>query len=160
MFDRLHPVAKVLERARDEAAVLGSQDLEAEHILLALAAGDDPVVHGVLTGAGLDRDALRRALEAQEEAALASVGVSRAAFDLPPRPPLKRTPGWSTSAKQAMIRAKTIATARHEARLEPPHLLIGVLRAEAGPVPRALAFASADPRLMAAETETALAGRH
>ena len=83
MFERFPRASRlVLERARDEAAVLGSKDLEAEHILLALTRDDDPVVRGVLSEAGLDRAAVRRALEAQDEAALGGVGISRAAFDL------------------------------------------------------------------------------
>jgi ATP-dependent Clp protease ATP-binding subunit ClpA len=156
MFERFPRASRlVLERARDEAAVLGSKDLEAEHILLALSRDDDPVVHGVLTGAGLDRDALRRALEAQDEAALASVGVSRAAFNLPARP-LMRTPGWSTSSKQVMIRAHDAAVGRRELRIQPGHLLLGVLRAEAGTVPRTLAFAGVDQLELATKTQAAL----
>jgi len=149
---------RVLKRARDEAAELGAPNLEAEHMLLALARDEDPVVRQVLAAARLEHETLLDALEAQEEAALASVGVSRAAFGLPRRP-LGRTPGWGTSSKQALIRAKTVAAARRDGRIEPPHILIAVLRAEAGPVPRALAFAGVDRLVLAAQTETALAGR-
>ena len=150
---------RVLERARDEAAVLGSPNLEAEHLLLALTRDEDPVVRQVLAAARLEHDALRQALEAQDEAALASVGVSRAAFALPPSRPLTRMPGWSTSSKQALIRAKTIAVARRDRHIAPAHLLLGVLHAEAGTVPRALAFAGVDQIGLAVQTETALAGR-
>ena len=127
MFERFPRASRlVLERARDEAAVLGSKDLEAEHILLALTRDPDPVVHAVLSQAGLDRDAVRRAIEAQDEAALASVGVSRAAFSLPPARPLMRTPGWGTSSKQAMIR-RDGGRPSPRSRIEPGHLLLGVL---------------------------------
>ena len=155
MSDRSHPVARVLERARDEAAVLGSKDLEAEHLLLALARDDDPVVHEVLGGAGLDRDTLRRALEAQDEAALAGVGVSRAAFSLPPARPLTRSPGWGTSSKQAIMRGRA-AVGRRDGRMQAGHLLLGVLRAEAGTVPRTLAFAGADKTELETKTRAML----
>jgi ATP-dependent Clp protease ATP-binding subunit ClpA len=147
---------QVLERARDEAAVLGSPSLEAEHVLLALAALNDPVVNPLLAGTGIDREALRRAIEAQGEAALAAVGVSRAAFNLPPMPRLTRSPLWGTSSKQAIIRAKQIATARHERRVLPAHLLLGVLAAEAGTAVRALDAAGADRAELAAATTAAL----
>jgi|BarGraNGADG00312_1021997.scaffolds.fasta_scaffold53417_2 ATP-dependent Clp protease ATP-binding subunit ClpA len=160
MFERFpRSSRRVLQRARDEAAVLGSPKLEAEHLLLALTRDEDPVVRQVLATARLEHDALRQALEAQDEAALASIGVSRTAFALPPNRPLTRTPGWSTSSKQALIRAKTVAAARHDGHIEPPHLLLAVLRAEAGTVPRALAFAGVDRIGLAVQTETALAGR-
>ena len=159
MFERFPRASRlVLERARDEAAVLGSKDLEAEHILLALTRDPDPVVRGVLSEAGLDRDAVRRAIEAQDEAALASVGVSRAAFSLPPARPLMRTPGWGTSSKQTMIRA--MDAGRSVSRIEPGHLLLGVLRAEAGTVPRTLAFAGVDQVELATKTQAALDAMH
>ena len=110
----------------------------------------------MLSEAGLDRDAVRRAIEAQDEAALASVGVSRAAFSLPPARPLMRTPGWATSSKQVMIRAHDAAVGRREPRIQPGHLLLGVLRAEAGTVPRALAFAGVDQIELATKTQAAL----
>jgi len=155
MSERFHPVARVLEHARDEAAVLGSKDLEAEHLLLALARDEDPVVRDVLGGAGLDRDTLRRALVAQDEAALAGVGVSRAAFSLPPARPLTRSPGWGTSSKQAIMRGRA-AVGRREGRMQAGHLLLGVLRAEAGTVPGTLAFAGADQSELETKTRVAL----
>ena len=154
MSERSHPVARVLEHARDEAAVLGSRDLEAEHLLLALARDDDPVVRKVLGEVGLDRDTLRRALVAQDEAALAGVGVSRAAFSLPPARPLTRSPGWGTSSKQAIMRGRA-AVGRRES-MQAGHLLLGVLRAEAGTVPRTLAFAGADQSELETKTLAAL----
>ena len=155
MTERSHPVARVLERARDEAAVLGSKNLEAEHLLLALARDEDPVVHEVLAGAGLDRDTLRRALVAQDGAALAGVGVSRAAFGIPSPPRLMGTPGWGNSSKQAIMRGRA-AVGRREGRMQAGHLLLGVLRAEAGTVPRTLAFAGVDQVELATKTLAAL----
>ncbi len=40
--------------------------------------------------------------------------------------------------------------------MQPGHLLLGVLRAEAGTVPRALAFAGADQVELATKTQAAL----
>ncbi|NLE22742.1 MAG: Clp protease [Actinobacteria bacterium] len=157
MFERFPARSrKVLERARREAAVLGSQDLQAEHILLALTSDPDPVVAGVLAEAGLDREAVLRALDAQEEAALATVGVSRAAFGLPPARPLRREPGWATTSKQALVRAQRSAAARRDRSIRPAHLLLGVLHAEAGAVPRLLAFAGVDGVELTTRVEAAL----
>ncbi len=89
-------------------------------------------------------------------AALMTVGVSRAALGLPPRRSLMRTPGWGTSSKQALMRAKTIAGARRDKRMDPSHLLLGLVRAEAGTVPRVLAFAGVDTAELAARAEAAL----
>jgi hypothetical protein len=91
-----------------------------------------------------------------DEAALASVGISRAAFGLPRVRPLMRTPGWGTSSKQVMIRARDAAVGRREPRIQPAHLLLGVLRAEAGTVPRTLALADVDQIELATRTQAAL----
>lgn len=146
----------VLTRARDEAAELGAADVEAEHVLLALTLADDALVKLVLARAHVEHDALRQAMQAQDEAALACVGVSREAFGMPPSQPLRRTPGWATSTKQAIMRARKIAKAHDRGRMSPGDLMLGVLRAQAGSVPRALAFAGVDPVALAVETETEL----
>ena len=158
MFERFpRSSRRVVQQARDEAAELGSPNVEAEHVLLALARDSDPVVRRVLDQAGIHHEGLVEALEAQERAALAAVGVSREEVGLPSRrPPLRRTPAWSTSSKQTIGRAHKVAVARHDRRIEPGHLLLAILRSEAGPVSRTLAFAGADPVGLAARTESEL----
>jgi D-alanyl-D-alanine carboxypeptidase len=157
MFERFPKSSRrLVERARGQAAALGSRDLESVHLLLALAGDEDQVVRRVFSSASLDDVTLRSALIAQEEAALAAVGVSRIGFGLPSRAPLPHVSGWATSSKQALRRARTEAGARHARRIEPAHVLLGVLRAEAGDVPRTLAFAGADAAELALAAERAL----
>jgi D-alanyl-D-alanine carboxypeptidase len=69
-----------------------------------------------------------------------------------------RTPGWGTSSKQTMIRATDAG--RSVSRIEPGHLLLGVLRAEGGTVPRTLAFAGVDQVELATKTQAALDAMH
>lgn len=94
MFDRFVKDARqATVRAQDAARALGSSTIEAEHLLIALAN------HPLMRGAGLDRESLIEALDAEAARSLAAVGVYASDFDLPdPRP----RPGdlrFGTSAK-------------------------------------------------------------
>lgn len=134
----------VVVRAREEAVREGSGTVEAEHLLLALADGEASSARRVLLDVGLDGDAVRGALEREHERSLAAVGVAAEAFDLPPATRFGGEPRWSTSAKLAMERALHAAQARSDRSIEPLHLLLGVLAAPAGRVPRALEAAGVD----------------
>lgn len=133
----------VFDQAVREAQADGSPAVEAHHLLLAIADGPDAVIAEILTSAGLDHTALRAALDREFEHSLSAVGVSPAAFGLP-RP--TRTPDRSVqlgaSAKLAVERG--IGAAARKDALRPAHLLLGVLQAELGTVPRALALAGVD----------------
>ena len=48
------------------------------------------------------------------------------------------------------------AVGRREGRMQAGHLLLGVLRTQAGTVPRTLAFAGADQVALATKTQAAL----
>ncbi len=122
---------------REEAATDGRGVVEAEHLLLALA--DDPAIRQ----AGLDHEAIADALVREQEQSLASVGVS--AGDLEPaRAPRVGNPRLATSAKLAIERAARVTASRGERRMTPQAILLGVLGAEHGRVPRALALADVD----------------
>ncbi|HEX8930820.1 MAG TPA: Clp protease N-terminal domain-containing protein, partial [Actinomycetota bacterium] len=54
--------ARLIERARREASALGDQYVSTEHLLLALSEGSDPAAT-LLTGSGLTREAILKALE-------------------------------------------------------------------------------------------------
>jgi len=137
--------ATVVRAAHEEAREAGAASVEAEHLLLALAADGGTPSGRLLADAGLDRDGLRQALEREAERSLAAVGVAVADFALPPTPPrLRRGPRLAASAKRALERAVRTAVARGERRISPPHLLVGILRADIGTVPRALAAAEVD----------------
>jgi ATP-dependent Clp protease ATP-binding subunit ClpA len=121
--------------AREEARLGGQHSVESEHLLLALAARPE---------FGLDRDLLADALAHEEERSLASVGV--AAGELEPRTGgrARREPRFATSSKLALQRALAVAAQRGDRRLTAGHVLLGVLAAEHGRVPRALAIAEID----------------
>jgi ATP-dependent Clp protease ATP-binding subunit ClpA len=148
-----------LDTAKDEAQRDGSAAIEASHLLLAIAAGPDNPARQVLTSAGLDHQALRAALDREFERNLAAVGVSATAFG---RPAASRAAGrpdkLGATCRQAIIRAMTIAGRKRT--LAPAHLLIGVLGAQAGTVPRALALAGADPAALTEELGRELPGAH
>jgi ATP-dependent Clp protease ATP-binding subunit ClpA len=138
MFERFTNEARqVVKAAETLASGLGSPTIEAEHLLLALAN-----CQPVLAEAGLDHDGVLAALDEERERSLLAVGISAADFDLPPAP-LTR-PRMAASSKIALERAVRAAVSRSDKRIAGGHILLGVLAAEAGTVPRALAIAGID----------------
>lgn len=121
--------------AREEARKSGQHSVESEHLLLALAARPE---------FGIDRGRVAEALAHEEERSLAAVGV--AADELEPsaggRP--RRDPRFATSSKLALQRAVAVAAKRGDRRLTAGHVLLGVLAAKHGRVPRALRIAGID----------------
>jgi ATP-dependent Clp protease ATP-binding subunit ClpA len=118
--------------AREEARARGQHTVESEHLLLALAARPD---------FGLDRDRLLDALAHEEEQSLASVGVAASALEPPTRGRARREPQFATSSKLALQRAVAAAAKSGDRRLTAGHVLLGVIAAEHGRVPRALRIA-------------------
>lgn len=96
-----------------------------------------------MTAAGLDRETVIGALEAERERSLMAVGIAAGDFDLPPRR-IEGRPAIAASARIALERALKTAAARKDRRVVAGHVLLGVLQAEAGTVPRALAHAGVD----------------
>jgi ATP-dependent Clp protease ATP-binding subunit ClpA len=150
MFERFTRDARaIVVAARDEAASQGRPRVEAEHLLLALADRGT---------AGLDRDAIADALHDEQRRSLAAVGVELDAFDLADARPAAATARlpFGTSAKTALERTLRAAVERRDRRIEAPHVLLGLLGAEAGTVPRALALAGLDAEQLVAAAETEL----
>lgn len=133
----------IIVRAQHEAHEDGSTTVEAPHLLLAIAGEPEPNTRQVLESVGLDEHAIRSALEREFEHSLSAVGVSRATYDLP-RPSRLPThhPTMGTSAKLALERG--FASIHRKKDLRPAHLLLGILSAQVGTVPRALALAGID----------------
>ena len=128
MFERFTKDARrVVEAARSEACDAGSATIEAEHLLVALARRPHPALAG------------------ERAASLAAAGVD---WDVPARPS-RAEPRFATSAKLALERSLSAAVARHDRRLTSDHVLLGVLEAEVGTVPRALELAGIDRRALA-----------
>jgi ATP-dependent Clp protease ATP-binding subunit ClpA len=139
-FDRyLHAV---IMRAHVEARDDGSATVEAQHLLLAVAGEREPSVSQVLAGAGLDREAVHGALEREFVDSLSAVGVASSAYELPAPTRLPAKPKLGTSAKLALERGFSSVPRKKD--LRPGHVLLGILAAEVGTVPRALALAGVD----------------
>lgn len=132
----------IIVRAEHEARDEGSATIEAQHLLLAIADERKAGVHEILALAGVDYRAIRDALDREFEHSLSVVGVPRAAFGFPPPTGSSAQPKMGASAKLALERG-VVSVARKK-DLRPAHLLLGVLRAEVGTVPRALAMAGID----------------
>ncbi len=160
MFDRLAGDARrvVARAASEEAHALGATSVEAEHLLLALAADESRPAGRLLVETRLDHDRLGAALERETELSLAAVGIALADFSLPgtPRPP-RGNPRFGASAKRALHRAVVAAAARKDGRITSSHLLVGILGAEIGTVPRALAAAAVDRLVLLERAEALLA---
>jgi ATP-dependent Clp protease ATP-binding subunit ClpA len=152
MFERLDKRSStVVVQARDEARLLGATKLEAEHLLLALSRQSASDAGRVLAQAGLDHDGLRDALDAELRRSLDAAGVTVGAVALAERPlPSTGEPRWGASAKRALQRALTLAQQRGDRNLRPTYILLGVLGADEGTVPRALALAGVDARRLVA----------
>ncbi|MDH2426020.1 Clp protease N-terminal domain-containing protein [Sphaerisporangium sp. TRM90804] len=138
-----HYINDIVLRGAAEAREEGSAATEAHHLLLAIAAVEGTAAHRVLTAAGFGRQAIRDALDREFEHSLNAVGVSLAAYDLPKpfRDPTDH-PKPGASARLALERG--FAAAKGKKDLRPAHLLLGVLSADVGTVPRALALAGLD----------------
>lgn len=157
MFNRFVKDAREIAAAAEKIArALGCSTIEAEHLLVALAERPHTSAHEVLLAAGLEREGLREAIDDENERSLASVGVSSAAFRLPPPAPSAKRPRWAASAKLAFERSLKAAAAREDRRIGPAHILLGVLRAPVGTVPRALDGAGIDRIELSRRVEAAL----
>lgn len=138
-----HYINDIIVRGAAEAREESSAATEAHHLLLAIAAVEGTAAHRVLTAAGLGRQAIRDALDREFEHSLDAVGVSLASYDLPkPFRNPKDHPKPGASARLALERG--FAAAKGKKDLRPAHLLLGVLSADVGTVPRALALAGLD----------------
>lgn len=131
----------VLERAIEEARRRGSATVEAEHLLLAVAADGALAATAVLAEAGLGYEAIEAALREERGRSLAAAGIGPVDEERLVATPRRSRPGWGASAKAALKNAELgIGRTRGAER----NLLIGVLQAELGTVPRALAIAGVD----------------
>jgi ATP-dependent Clp protease ATP-binding subunit ClpA len=134
-------VRAILDQAGREAQLDRSTTVEAHHVLLAISVQPETTAGQVLTSVGLDHRAIRHALDHEFEHSLSAVGVSLAAFDLPrPSADPERAPHLGASVRLALERG--VAGVRND--LQPAHVLLGILQARVGTVPRALALAGID----------------
>jgi ATP-dependent Clp protease ATP-binding subunit ClpA len=137
VFERFVADARrVALEANSVAAGLGSPTVEAEHLLVSLASGDDPAGRA-LRDVGLDPPEVREAIHRDFERVLAGVGVDASGMDLSAN--CRRTkPRWGASAKHGLERALVEAKRRRDRHIGTEHILLGLLRAPRGAVPRIL----------------------
>jgi ATP-dependent Clp protease ATP-binding subunit ClpA len=139
-------VKQVVMRAIDEAIRRGSTNVEAEHLLLAIAAGDD-IAGRTLAEFGLDHASVDAALRGEREHALRAADIEPVAEERLGAT-RKSRPGWGASIREALRRADFRAHRGHpraeRERLAIADALLGILRADLGTVPRALAYADVD----------------
>jgi ATP-dependent Clp protease ATP-binding subunit ClpA len=136
----------VIRRSEVEAKAYRAKFIEAEHILLALANHADSDVGRLLIVHGLDHERLVSALRDERRRSLAFAGVKTLGVEPgePTEPDVSLSLGTSAKAaiKRAMIASRSNRPRR--VRLEGADLFVGILQAELGTVPRALAIAGVD----------------
>jgi D-alanyl-D-alanine carboxypeptidase len=121
-----------------------------------MSARPDTDAGTVLASVGLTHDTIEQALGQEFEASLAVAGVSVLAKDLGrPSPEPPRRLRLSASFKSAMERS--VNAAKGSRQIRPAHLLLGLLGAQAGTVPRALHFAGVNQTELVTLTEQTLA---
>lgn len=145
-------LAAIVEAQRQGVAVV-----EAEHLLLALAADLHTAAGRFLVDHRLSHAELLAALRVERERSLRAVGVQPRDLDGLTATRIQR-PRWGASARSAFERASKIASrfSRGRHRMTAFDLLYGIFRLELGTVPRALAFAEIDRTALLADViETA-----
>ena len=149
MITRLAPQARtVVTSAEDEARARRSPVVEAEHLLLAMSGQTGTDASRALASAHLTHQAIEDALDHEFEASLTAAGVLVVAGrSWAASPPPRRRLRWSASSRAALSRAVTAASGAPQIR--PAHLLLGILQAEVGTVPRALQLAGVDQAALA-----------
>jgi ATP-dependent Clp protease ATP-binding subunit ClpA len=148
-------VHTIIEQAGHQASKDGSATVEAQHLLLAIAARQGTTAHQALTSVGLDQQAIRQALDREFEHSLRAAGVSLAAFDLP-RPSSDPEPSARIGASAKLALERGVAAAARKKDLQPAHLLLGILEARLGTVPHALGLAGIDQADLTARVRQAL----
>jgi len=162
IFNRFAKNARATATHAERVALrLASPTVEAEHLLLALAEGPPAATQEALADAGLKPEELQEALADETDRSLASVGLSADAFYLSSFVDAAVRPKWGTSAKLALERSMKVAVRLGHSRIEPGHILLGVLQASIGTVPRALETAGVDRHDIVRRVEATLdhAGR-
>jgi ATP-dependent Clp protease ATP-binding subunit ClpA len=151
-------VHTIIEQAGHHASRDGSATIEAQHLLLAVAAQEGTAAHQTLTSVGLDQRAIHQALDREFDDSLRVAGVSRAALDLP-RPSGDPSPSARIGASARLALERGVAAAARKRDLHSAHLLLGILEAHVGTVPRALALAGVDRADLTARVRQALTGQ-
>jgi ATP-dependent Clp protease ATP-binding subunit ClpA len=150
----------VVQQFQVEAKRDGAKLIEAEHMLLALATDTDSDAARLLSESGLDHERLASALEEERRRTLAFAGIDAPDKQAVQAIELDSSLSLGTSAKAALRRALMGSRhERHRARLRSTDLLAGILEAEFGTVPRALAIAGVDRDALVAHARNRTTGQ-
>jgi ATP-dependent Clp protease ATP-binding subunit ClpA len=150
---------RAVVRAQDAARRLGAEQVEPEHLLLALADGDVDPAARALAEAGLDACSIEAAIEQNLVAALEVVGVPASVVASTPAHPRADRPGFSLSAKRALEQALQEAVRRGARRLGTEHVLLGLLHPPAVGLWRLLVALDVAPERLAALVQVEMAAR-
>jgi D-alanyl-D-alanine carboxypeptidase len=137
------PASRMFPLSHREALKSGSDVIEAEHMLLALAANPATPSGWVLVDAGLDHERLLELLRQERRRSLASAGLEPLSEQDAAVSTRRREVRLGASANLAIQRAAAIGHREQGVRLG-RDLLLGILQAEVGTVPRALALGGID----------------
>ena len=149
--------ALLVRGAREEARRDGSRTIEAEHVLLALAATETTSAARMLAEAGLTEEAIRAALTREWEHSLAVAGIAIKVGLLPiATADEHRDPHIGESTKLLLKRAMDAPPKIGSGRIGPTRILVGLLDTERGRVARALEVAGVDRAALRAKAAEAL----
>ncbi|MEA2220840.1 MAG: hypothetical protein QOJ35_3466 [Solirubrobacteraceae bacterium] len=158
MVERFVPGSRrAVVRAQDHARRLGAEQVEPEHLLLALAGGVAGAAGRALAEAGLDCDAIEQAIERDLVIALEVVGVPASVVESTPAFPRADNPGFSLPVKRALEHALREAVRRGQRRIGTEHLLLGLLVPPAVSVRRVLARLDVEPERLVALVQVEMA---
>ena len=161
MLERFTREAKyVVLAAMGATQRLGAEQVEPEHLLLALAEGSSAAGRAIAE-AGMDSEAITAAIEGDLVAMLEVVGVPASVVDATPAAPRVERPDFGIHAKRALEQALREAVSRKERRLGPEHVLLGALHAPSPTLARVLARLDVEPERLRAlvDVEVAAARR-
>jgi ATP-dependent Clp protease ATP-binding subunit ClpA len=127
-----------------QAARRGTTTVEAEHVLLAIAADTTNPASRALADSGLDHQVLDAALDTERRRSLAAAGAQPLDPSLLAATPRAAKASWGASIATARARAGRLRGLGRGGRSAEVGLAIGILEADLGTVPRALAFAGID----------------
>jgi hypothetical protein len=122
---------RAVKRAREEAARLGAERMETDHLLLGLLLEDEGgPVEAALDACGITRDALRKVAGPPAGAPRRGAAVS---------------PAVSPATREALAQSMREAVARGDRRLDVEHLLLAVLHEPGGRGQRAVMASGRSP---------------
>jgi ATP-dependent Clp protease ATP-binding subunit ClpA len=162
MLDDMRTIKQLLTDAERIARELGEEEPGAEHLLLSAIGLPDGSAGRALERQGVDADAIRTALRAEQADALVAAGVAREVADAAAEPaplgaagaPLVYAAG--PSAREVFQAAGKLARTSKQ-RLAGAHVVVAITELERGTMPRVLDRLGVDRRQLAAAARAELA---